>query len=81
MHNSYDLAPDTLDITAKKLSPYVQDLAAIFDFIKLKKIVPNLHDKHKYIRHCRNFKLYIELGLNLIQVHRVLKFKQKSWLK
>ena len=31
--------------------------------------------------HYRNFKLYLELGLRLTNVYRVLSFNQSPWLK
>ena len=44
-------------------------------------LVPNLRHKINYIIHYRNLKLYLELGLHLTKVHRVLLFDQLPWLK
>ena len=46
-----------------------------------RKVTPNLRDKVKYVEHYRNLKLYLQLGLVVTKVHRVLTFKQSTWLK
>ena len=43
--------------------------------------MPNLRGKKKYTLHYHNLKLYIELGMVLTAIHRVIKFKQSAWLK
>ena len=48
---------------------------------KIKKLVPNFNDKEKYICHIKNLKYYIEKGLIITQIHRILQFKQSEWLK
>jgi hypothetical protein len=45
-----------------------------------RKLIPNLYDKDMYITHVRNLKLYLELGLKLKKIHRVIEFEQEAWL-
>ena len=47
----------------------------------INKLVPNLGCKSKYVLHYKNRQLYLSLGMKLVKVHRVLKFKQSDWLK
>ena len=47
----------------------------------VKKLVPNLNNKTKYIVHYRSLKQYISMGLKLTKVHRVLEFDQSPWMK
>ncbi len=45
------------------------------------KLVPNLMNKRNYIVHYRLLKYYLEKGMKLRKVHRVLRFSQSCWLK
>ena len=45
------------------------------------KLIPNLRDKSNYVTHYRNFKLYLELGMKIKKVNKVISFSQSPWLK
>ena len=45
------------------------------------KLVATCHPKRNYVVHYRALQLYLELGLQLTAIHKVLKFRQRRWLK
>ena len=48
---------------------------------KVKKRIPNLGDKEKYVLHYENLKQYKSLGLEIKKIHRGIKFKESWWLE
>ena len=80
MHNDYPLAPEKLEISDKMLSKYCSNIANEYG-IKVgvvNKLVPNLDNKSKYVRHYKNLQLYLSLEIKLVKVHKILKFKQSD---
>ena len=73
-HDDYPLAPESLVIDRSMYSPTQQSVFP--ESAPQKKLTPNLQDKVKYAVHYRNLKLYLQLGLVVTKVHRVLAFKQ-----
>ena len=62
------------------LSNYCKDIVDRYN-IKVdgvKKLIPNLYDKIRYLVHYKNLKYYLSLGMKLVKIHRILKFKQKK---
>ena len=47
----------------------------------IEKLVPNLHDKKKYVIHVKALKQALDHGLVLERIHRVIQFKQSAWMK
>ena len=47
----------------------------------VKKLVPNLDEKKKYVAHMKVLDQALSHGLALEKVHRVIKFNQSAWLK
>ena len=80
-HNHYPLAPEKLTVTEDMLSNYAKSLLADKSFKGTPKLIPNLYNKRHYIVHYRTLKLYLDLGLGLVKVHRVLQFRQAPWLE
>ena len=47
----------------------------------VEKLVPNLFNKEKYVIHIKALKQALDHGLVLRKIHRVIQFKQSSWMK
>ena len=47
----------------------------------VEKLVPNLHDKKKYVIHVKALKQALDHGLVLERIHGVIQFKQSAWMK
>ena len=79
-HTDYPLAPKTLEVPREWIGNYTEGLIQKNrnKYISTKKLVPNLHDKKKYIIHYRNLQYYLSQGMVLEKIHRVISFDQSA---
>ena len=78
-HSNLPLAPEVLEIGYDNLSPYAKEALIKTEGkknYKDVKLMSTFHDKTNYVLHCKNLALYIQLGLKLMKIHRILEFKQ-----
>ena len=90
-HNSFPLAPEQRVITEEDLSPYASNCLRQLrgepkdKTRKLKhcatKLVTSFRDREKYMLHGLNLKLYLEQGLELVKIHRGIKFYQSPFIR
>ena len=83
LHNDYPLAPEKLAVSNNMLSTYYKKIADEYDIKvdNVKKLIPNLRNKTKYVLHYKNLQLYLSLGMKLTKIHRALQFKQSDWME
>ena len=67
LHNDYPLAPEKFAASNNMLSKYCKKIAGRYKIEEgdVKKIIPNLGNKTKYVLHYRNLQLYLSLGKKL----------------
>ena len=64
-------------------SPFTRELATKYG-VKMAatpKLISDLHEKKNYKLHYINLKYILSLGVELVEVHRVVQFQQRPWLK
>ena len=81
--NDYVPAPDHIEVTNEMLSQYSIDAMIKMNLHRGKsiKLTPNLYNKTKYVLHYRALQCYLDKGLELVKIHRVIQFHQSPWLK
>lgn len=92
-HSDYPLAPESRIVSDDMISPYSQKLWTKLNSserkgfvrgrsrVKSKKLLCTFENKHRYVCHIRNLQMYLQLGMRLKKVHRVLEFSQSPFLR
>ena len=84
LHQNLPLAPEILTIDFDSLSPYAKKALLESDGQKRYsdvKLMATFHKRSNYICHFKNLKLYLDLGMKLKKIHRILQFRQKKLIK
>lgn len=83
-HNSFPLAPEQLDINFDILSPYAKNIHKTLrnnEIYKAKKLTATFNSRKKYVLHFCTLQLYLQLGLKILKIHRVIEFTQAKVLE
>ena len=78
LHNGYALAPINMQIKNNHLNEWQKEDRKES---KITKLCTSFEDKQKYGVNYRLLKLYIQLGVVVKKIHRVLQFKQSPYMK
>ena len=93
---NYPIAPERKQIHGHMLSEYQKSILReqfavnhltdgeveekIQTYTSSEKLILDLKPKQKYIVHYKTLQLYVQLGMQITRIHRVLRFKQQPWL-
>ena len=82
-HNSYPLAPEKKVVKQERMSDYQKRLMKDLDLKPpdSEKLLLTLEDKSNYVVHYRNLQFYLNQGMKLKRVNRVLEFEQECWME
>ena len=82
-HTNFPLAPENVEVTFDDLSDFSkQSYMTLQNGIQYKdvKLVSTMYDRKRYVLHFKNLKLYLQLGMKLTKIRRVLQFRQKRFI-
>ena len=82
-HSSFPLAPESIEVTSQLLSPFSKKCLRVLgkkvENFRERKLTATFFDRKNYVVHGANLALYLQLGMKLKKVHRVVIFKQKTF--
>ena len=83
LHRDFPLAPTKEIVPDEWLSTYQRELKFNVNMPRssVPKLLQTVTDKKRYTLHYRNTQLYVQLGLVVDRVHRVLQFSQENWME
>lgn len=82
-HHNLPLAPEVLEISFDNLSNYAKMALKESDGqknYKDVKLLTTFLPKQFYILHAKNLKLYLDLGMKLDKIHRIMMFQQEAFI-
>lgn len=81
----FPLAPESGEITHDMLSDFMKAFYNTLNqntkYKPSQKLLLTQYSRQHYIVHFTALKFYLQMGLTLDKVHRIIKYKQKAWLK
>lgn len=81
---SYPLCPENINITIDMLSPYqksiLKELYGMTNY-RARKLTATFNRRKEIVLHALVLQFYLSQGMELIQVHRVIQFKQSRFMK
>ena len=69
-----------MQVTGDMLSPFQQKHFPLMRG-SVQKLVPNFHNKKKYVVHYQNLQLYVSLGMKIKKINQVMQLEQTCWVK
>ena len=75
MFKDYPVAPKKLIYKKNVCLIIISKMQTNITTGSVKKLVPNLMDQNNYVILCRNFQQWLEPGMKLKKIQRILKFK------
>ena len=77
---NFPFAPVNKKINPDKFSDFMKEIKPD-NYIQTKKLICDWFDKKNYLVHYRMLKFYLRTGMIVDKVHKMISFKQSSWLE